>query len=114
MERTLKRTPENNGEGYPPTPHPGNGHQTNEKGKTVPLSQAERDKKRLAELKKSGGGNVLLRLHRQEVAALNFLAKYHDMDRGRLMAYLLTEESSRVSSLLLSNPGKLRKYIEKE
>ena len=60
MERTLKRTPENNGEGYPPTPHPGNGHQTNEKGKTVPLSQAERDKKRLAELKKSGGGERLV------------------------------------------------------
>ncbi len=80
----------------------------------MPLSQAERDRKRLAALKESGGRNVLLRLHRQEVAALNFLAKYHDMDKGKLMAYLLMEESRRVSSLLLSNPDKLREFVEKE
>ena len=80
----------------------------------MPLSQAERDRKRLAALKESGGKNVLLRLHRQEVAALNFLAKYHDMGKGELMAYLLMEENRRVSSLLLSDPDKLREFIEKE
>ena len=30
------------------------------------------------------------------------------------MAYLLMEESRRVSTLLLSNPEELRKFIEKE
>jgi hypothetical protein len=79
----------------------------------MPLSQAERDRKRLAALKESGGKNVLLRLHRQEVAALTFLTKHHDMDKGKLMAYLLMEESKRVSSLLLSNPDKLREFVEK-
>ena len=80
----------------------------------MPLTQAERDRKRLAALKESGGRNVLLRLHRQEVKALEFLAKYHDMDKGELMAYLLMEESKRISTLLLSNPEELRKFIEKE
>ncbi len=102
------------GNGYPPTSHPGNGHQTNGKGKSVPTSQAERDRKRLAALKESGGKNVLLRLHRQEVKALEFLAKYHDMDKGKLMAYLLMEESKRISTLLLSNPEELRKFVEKD
>ena len=102
------------GNGYPPTSHPGNGHQTNGKGKSVPTSQAERDRKRLAALKESGGKNVLLRLHRQEVKALDFLCRHHDMNKGELMAYLLMEESRRVSTLLLSNPEELRKFVEKD
>ena len=80
----------------------------------MPLTQAERDRKRLAALKESGGRNVLLRLHRQEVKALEFLAKYHDMDKGKLMARLIMERAREVSSLLLSNPEELRKYVGKE
>ncbi len=80
----------------------------------MPQSQAERDRKRLDTLKKSGGKNVLLRLHREETAALTFLSRYHDMDKGKLMARLILEEARRVSTLLLSDPEKLREYTSKE
>lgn len=74
----------------------------------MPLSQAERDRKRLAALKESGGKNVLLRLHRQETQALDFLCRYHGLGKGEMVAKLILEEARRVSSLLLSNPEKLR------
>lgn len=78
------------------------------------MTQAERDRKRLAALKESGGKNILLRLHRQETQALDFLARYYDMDKGKVMARLIMEESRRVSALLMSDPGKLREYTAKE
>ena len=80
----------------------------------MPLSQSERDRKRLDKLRQSGGKNVLLRLHREETKALDFLARYYSMDKGKLMARLIMEEARRVSSLLLSNPAELRKYVERE
>lgn len=78
------------------------------------LTQAEKDRKRLDTLKKSGGKNVLLRLHREETAALTFLSKYYDMDKEKVMAKLIMERAREVSSLLLSNPEELRKYVGKE
>ncbi len=78
------------------------------------MTQAERDRKRLAALKESGGKNILLRLHRQETQALDFLARYYDMDKGKVMARLIMEESRRVSALLMSDPAKLREYASKE
>lgn len=80
----------------------------------MPLTQAERDRKRLAALKESGGKNVLLRLPREEVRTLDFLARHYNMDKGKIMAKLIMEEARRVSSLLLSNPEELRRYVEKE
>lgn len=80
----------------------------------MPTSQAERDRKRLDKLRESGGKNVLLRLHREETAALTFLSRYYDLDKGKLMARLIMEESRRVSTLLLSDPEKLREYVGKE
>ncbi len=80
----------------------------------MPLSQAERDRKRLAALKESGGRNVLLRLHREEVKALDFLCRYYGLGKGETVAKIIMEESRRVSTLLLSNPGELRKYVEKD
>ena len=80
----------------------------------MPLSQAERDRKRLAALKKSGGKNVLLRLHRQETQALDFLCRYYGLGKGETIAMIIMEEARRVSSLLLSNPAELRKYVERE
>ena len=80
----------------------------------MPLSQAERDRKRLDKLKESGGRNVLLRLHREEVAALTFLARYYDMDKGKVMARLIMEEARRVSVILMSDPVKLREYARKK
>ena len=78
------------------------------------LTQAEKDRKRLDALKKSGGKNVLLRLHREEVTALTFLSRYYGIDKGKLMAKIILEEARRVSSLLLSDPDKLREYAGKE
>ena len=80
----------------------------------MPLSQAERDRKRLAALKKSGGKNVLLRLHRQETQALDFLCRYYGLGKGETVAKLIMEESKRISTLLLSNPDKLREFVEKD
>ncbi|MHB1286471.1 MAG: hypothetical protein ACYCYP_07915 [Leptospirales bacterium] len=78
------------------------------------LSQAERDRKRLDDLKKSGGKNVLLRLHREETQALDFLCRFHSLGKGETVAKLIMEEARRVSSLLLSDPAELRKYVGKE
>ncbi len=80
----------------------------------MPLSQAERDRKRLAALKESGGRNVLLRLHRQEVAALDCLCRFHRLNKGEVMAKLIIEEHRRVAAILLSNPEALRKYTAKD
>jgi len=80
----------------------------------MPTSQRERDRKRLDKLKESGGKNVLLRLHREEVKALDFLSRYHGLGKGETVAKLIMEEARRVSSLLLSDPDKLREYAEKE
>ena len=78
------------------------------------LTQAEKDRKRRDELKKSGGKNVLLRLPRQEVKALDFLSQYYSMDKGKVVAKIIMEESKRISTLLLSNPDKLREFVEKD
>ncbi|MHB1285304.1 MAG: hypothetical protein ACYCYP_01870 [Leptospirales bacterium] len=51
----------------------------------MPLSQAERDRKRLDALKKSGVKNVLLRLHREESKALDFLCRYHGLGKGEVV-----------------------------
>lgn len=79
----------------------------------MPLTQAERDRKRLDKLKESGGKNVLLRLHREETAALTFLAKFYDQDKGKVMARLILEEARRVSAILLSNPKARAEYLAK-
>ena len=78
------------------------------------LTQAEKDRKRLDELKKSGGKNVLLRLHRQETKALDFLCHYYGLGKGETIAKIVMEESRKVSGILLSNPEKLREFIEKD
>lgn len=80
----------------------------------MPLTQAERDRKRLDKLKESGGKNVLLRLPRQEIQALDFLCRYHGLGKGETVAKLIMEEARRVSSVLLSDPEKLREYTAKE
>ena len=78
------------------------------------LTQAEKDRKRRDELKKSGGKNVLLRLPRQETKALDFLCRYYGLGKGETVAKIIMEESKRISTLLLSNPEELRKFIEKD
>lgn len=78
------------------------------------LTQAEKDRKRREELKKSGGKNVLLRLPRQETKALDFLCRYYGLGKGETVAKIIMEESKRISALLLSNPDKLREFVEKD
>ena len=80
----------------------------------MPLSQAERDRKRLTTLRESGGKNVLLRLHREETAALDFLCRYYGLGKGETVAKIIMEESRRVSGVLMSDPEKLREYVSKE
>ena len=80
----------------------------------MPLSQAERDKKRLATLRESGGKNVLLRLRREETAALDFRTRYYSMDKGKVVAKIIMEEARRVSGILMSDPVKLREYTAKK
>ncbi|WP_036081707.1 hypothetical protein [Leptospirillum ferriphilum] len=70
----------------------------------MPLSQAERDRKRLEKLKQAGGRNVLLRLRREETAALDFLSRYHGLGKGEMVAKLITEENRRISALIMSDP----------
>ena len=77
------------------------------------LTQAEKDRKRLEALKKSGGKNALLRLHREEVKALDFLCRFYGLGKGETVAKLIMEEARRVSSLLLSSPEELRRYVDK-
>ena len=78
------------------------------------LTQAEKDRKRREELKKSGGKNVLLRLPRQVTKALDFLCRYYGLGKGETVAKIIMEESKRISALLLSNPDKLREFVEKD
>ena len=70
----------------------------------MPLTQAEKDKKRLDKLKAGGGKNVLLRLRREETAALDFLARYYDMNKGEVIAKLIREENRRITSSIMSDP----------
>ena len=103
------------GIGYPRASRKTNGHQIGKRGNLPCRYHKPRETENAwPRSRNRGGRNVLLRLHRQEVKALEFLAKYHDMDKGKLMAYLLMEESRRVSTLLLSNPDKLREFVEKD
>ncbi len=89
-------------------------YQTTGREKPMPLTQSERDRKRLDKLRESGGRNVLLRLHREEIKALDFLCRYHGLGKGETIARIIMEEARRVSSLLLSDPVKLREYTGKE
>ena len=61
-----------------------------------------------------GGKNVLFRLHRQKVKALDFLCRYYGLGKEETVAKIIMEESKRISTLLLSNPDKLREFIEKD
>ncbi|MHB1934815.1 MAG: hypothetical protein ACYCR5_10645 [Leptospirillum sp.] len=70
----------------------------------MPLSQAERDRKRLDKLKEGGGKNVLLRLRREETAALDFLCRYHGLGKGEMVAKLIMDENRRVGGILLFDP----------
>ena len=79
----------------------------------MPLTQAERDRKRLATLKEGGGKNILLRLRREEVAALDSLCRFYDLNKGEVMAKLLIEEHRRMAAVLISDPEALRKYAAK-
>jgi len=88
-------------------------YQTDGREKPMPQSQAERDRKRLDKLKESGGKNVLLRLHREETKALDFLCRYHGLNKGEVMAKLILEEHRRIAAILLSDPQALKKYTSK-
>ena len=70
----------------------------------MPLTQAEKDKKRLEKLKQAGGRNVLLRLRREETAALDFLCRYHAIGKGEMVAKLIREENRRLATLIMSDP----------
>lgn len=76
----------------------------------MPLTQAEKDRKRLDLLKKSGGKNVLLRLHRQEVAALDRLCRFHGLGKGEMVARIIREESQRLAALVLSDPDARERF----
>ena len=78
------------------------------------LSQSERDRKRLDRLKAGGGKNVLLRLRRDEVAALDCLCRFHGLNKGEVMSKLIIEEHRRVAAILLSDPEALREYTAKD
>ena len=67
----------------------------------MPLSQAERDRKRLAALKESGGKNVLLRLPRQETKALDLLCQYYGLGKGETVAKLMGEIFGRSAPFFL-------------
>lgn len=78
------------------------------------LTQAEKDRKRLATLKAGGGKSVLLRLRREEVAALDSLCRFYGLNKGETMAKLIIEEHRRMAAILISDPEELRKYTKKE
>jgi len=78
----------------------------------MPLSQSERDRKRLEKLKQAGGKNVLLRLRREETAALDMLSRYYDITKGDLMAKLIIEESRRLATLIMSDPEARERFAK--
>jgi len=78
----------------------------------MPLSQTERDRKRLETLKEGGGKNVLLRLRREETAALDLLARYHGLNKGEVMAKLILDEHRRLASLIMSDPEARDRFIK--
>ena len=78
------------------------------------LTQAEKDRKRRDTLQKGGGKNVLLRLRRDEVAALDSLCRFYDLNKGEVIAKLLIEEHRRMAAIPISDPEALRKYTAKK
>ncbi|MHB1927620.1 MAG: hypothetical protein ACYCRD_10205 [Leptospirillum sp.] len=63
-------------------------------------------------LKQAGGKNVLLRLRRQEVDALDFLCRYYEMNKGEVLSKLIHEENRRISTLIMSDPEARAKFVK--
>ncbi len=45
-----------------------------------------------------------MRLRREEAAALDFLARYCDMNKGDVVSKLIIEENRRLASLIVTDP----------
>jgi hypothetical protein len=76
------------------------------------MTQAQKDRKRLDALKASGGKNVLLRLRREETAALDRLCRFHDIGKGEMIVRLIREESQRMAALVFSDPVARERFIK--
>jgi len=81
-------------------------------GGFMALTQSEKDRKRLSKLKEGGGKNVLLRLRREETAALDLLARYHGLNKGEMVARLILDEHRRLASLVMSDPEARDRFIK--